>query len=235
MCVNFLFSFFLISSNPQNPRLLIWAMFQFDHEEAVLKWPAYCQLSIKWQTADWLTDFICHFKAVEVLYTKVKLFCFLLHIQQLKSYIWRCISFFNLIFKILFTEKEETSIKTLRRRKTSIKQRPQVKAIYSVCICVFPCEKCLLYYLQCFTCLMLTMFKDLRWGLELLLNKYKLCFEGYKIGEKHICIHYSLTLKHWAETVMLSRGCRQRPIPASNPFYIVILLSVPSAYQLCNR
>lgn len=136
MCVNFLFSFFLISSNPQNPCLLIWAIFQFGHEEAVLKWPAYCQLSIKWQTADWLTDFICHFKAVEVLYTKVKLFCFLLHIQQLKSYIWRCISFFNLIFKILFTEKEETSIKTLRRRKTSIKQRPQVKAIYSVYVCV---------------------------------------------------------------------------------------------------
>lgn len=178
-------------------------------------------------TDSWLTDWF-HFKAVEVLYTKVKLFCFLLHIQQLKSYIWRCISFF-------FTEKEETSIKTLRRRKTSIKQRPQVKAIYSVCICVFPCEKCLLYYRQCFSSLMLTMFKDLRWGLELLLNKYKLCFEGCKIDEKHICIHYSLTLKHWAETVMLSRGCRQRPIPASNPFYIVILLSVPSAYQLCNR
>lgn len=108
--------------------------------------------------------------------------------------------FFYLIFKILFTEKEETSIKTLRRRKTSIKERPQVKVINGVCICVFPFEKCLLYYLQCFTSLMLTMFKDLQWGWELILDRYKLCFEGYKIGEKHICIHYSLTLKHWAET-----------------------------------
>lgn len=139
------------------------------------------------------------------------------------------------VYFFFFHWKRRDLNKDIKEKKTSIKQRPQVKAIYSVCICVFPCEKCLLYYRQCFSSLMLTMFKDLRWGLELLLNKYKLCFEGCKIDEKHICIHYSLTLKHWAETVMLSRGCRQRPIPASNPFYIVILLSVPSAYQLCNR
>lgn len=121
-------------------------------------------------------------------------------VKELYLEVYFFFSFFYLLFKMFFTEKEETWIKTSRRRKTSIKQRPQVKAIYSMCICVFPCEKCLLCYLQCFTSLMLTMFKDLQWGWELILDRYKLCFEGYKMGKKHICIQDSVTLKHWAET-----------------------------------